>query len=393
MIPFIDLKAQYARIEDNVRARMDAVLAHGRFIMGPEVAELEEALARFAGTAHCISCSSGTDALLMALMAEGVGPGDAVFTSPFTFIATAEVITLLGATPVFVDIDPATYNMDPDRLEQAVSALADRDPSVHPLPKEALEGAPLRPAMVIPVDLFGLPADYRSVHAVAERHGLTVLADAAQSFGARYEGKRGVACAKVAATSFFPAKPLGCFGDGGAVFTDDEALAEACRSLRVHGKGGHKYDNVRTGLNARLDTLQAAVLLAKLAVFPDELDERQAVADGYAERLTGVSGLTLPTIPAGRTSAWAQYTVRHPAREAVQAALKEAGVPTAVYYPCPLHLQTAFADLGYAAGDFPVSEAASGEVFSLPMSPYVPARTLDLVCDGLKDAVRRTAEA
>ncbi|EGB15631.1 DegT/DnrJ/EryC1/StrS aminotransferase [Pseudodesulfovibrio mercurii] len=388
MIPFIDLKAQYARIEGDVRARMDAVLAHGRFIMGPEVAELEEGLARFAGSGHCVTCSSGTDALLMALMAQGIGPGDAVFTSPFTFIATAEVITLLGATPIFVDIDPATFNLDPDRLDQAVAALVGRDPSAHPLPSAALDGAPLRPAMVIPVDLFGLPADYDEIHAVAAKHGLAVLADAAQSFGAEYGGRRAVTCARAAATSFFPAKPLGCFGDGGAVFTDDATLAETCRSLRVHGKGGHKYDNVRTGLNARLDTLQAAVLLAKLAVFPDELDERRAVADGYAERLGDVPDLTLPTVPPDRTCAWAQYTVRHAAREAIQAALREAGVPTAVYYPCPLHLQTAFAGLGYSAGDFPAAEAASNEVFSLPMSPYVTPPTLDVICDALKDAVR-----
>ena len=360
--------------------------------MGPEVAELENELASFAGTDHCISCSSGTDALLMALMAEGVGPGDAVFTTPFTFIATAEVITLLGAAPVFVDIDPVTFNIDPHQLDLAATAVRSQDATLYPLPISALGDEPLRLKLIIPVDLFGHPADYDAINAVASKHGLTTLADAAQSFGAQYRDGRAVTFGKTAATSFFPAKPLGCFGDGGAVFTNDETVAEVCRSLRVHGKGGHKYDNVRTGLNARMDTLQAAVLLAKLTIFPDELVKRQFVADGYAQGLSGVPNLVLPVVRPGCTSAWAQYTVRHPRRDEVQAVLKERGVPTAVYYPCPLHLQTAFANLNYEHGAFPVSEVASQEVFSLPMSPYVEPKTLDEICIHVEAAVNRVSK-
>lgn len=368
MIPFIDLKAQWKHLEAPIRERMDTVLAHGRFINGPEVAELEGELAKFAGTAHCVSCSSGTDALLLGLMAAGVGPGDAVFTTPFTFIATAEVISLLGATPVFVDIDPATFNLDPAALARAIDALAANDTSRHPLPQGS---AGLTPKAVIPVDLFGLPADYDAINALAKRHNLFVLEDAAQGFGGEYKGRRAGALGHVGATSFFPAKPLGCYGDGGAVLTDDENLANIMRSLRVHGQGGNKYDNVRVGLNARLDTLQAAVLLAKLPEFSKELSARRRVAAIYGEALYDV--VSVPAVPEGLASAWAQYSILVPGhgRDAVIAKLREAGVPSMIYYPKPLHLQEAYADLGYGVGDFPASEQAAHDIMSLPMHPYM----------------------
>lgn len=386
-IPFIDLKTQFARLEPQIRQRLDTVLAHGRFIMGPEVNELEKALAAFTGTKHAISCSSGTDALLMPLMAWEIGPGDAVFTTPFTFIATAEVIALLGATPIFVDIDPVTYNIDPARLALAVAAVQNRDASLHPLPTAALEKQ-LTPRAVIPVDLFGLPCDADALAATAAEHGLYVLEDAAQGFGGVYKGRRAGALGTAGATSFFPAKPLGCFGDGGAVFTDDDELAARLDSIRVHGKGADKYDNMRVGLNARLDTLQAAVLLAKLPVFQDELDARDAVAAGYTARLAGLPELTLPVVPMGCRSAWAQYTLASPRRDAMLGALREAGIPSMIYYPKPLHEQTAFAGLGYAPGDFPVSHGASATVFSLPMHPYLDAATQDHICNVLAQAAR-----
>jgi len=370
-IAFIDLKAQYRAIEQDVRARMERVLEHGGFIMGPEVAELEAELAAYAGVRHAVACSSGTDALLMPLMAADVGPGDAVFTSPFTFIATAEVISLLGATPVFVDIDPRTFNIDPEALQRAVEAVR--------------AGGELRPRAVIPVDLFGLPAAYDAISALAEAAGLLVVEDAAQSFGGEYHGRRAGSLGHVAATSFFPAKPLGCYGDGGAVLTDDAEMAGRLRSIRVHGKGGDKYDNVRIGLNARLDTLQAAVVLAKLAVFPDEVEARQRVAERYAERLGNV--LEVPHVPGGCRSAWAQYSVLCDGRNEVQAALKASGVPTAVYYPKPLHLQTAYAGLGHGAGDFPVSERTSERIFSLPMHPYLEPEVQDRIIDAVHEAV------
>lgn len=384
MIPFIDLKAQWKHLETDIRQRMDAVLAHGRFIMGPEVAELEEKLAAFAGTKHCLSCSSGTDALMLGLMAAGVGPGDAVFTTPFTFIATAEVVSLLGATPVFVDIDPATFNMDPTALGRAVDALIAGDAKAHPLPKGT---AGLKPKAVLPVDLFGLPADYDAINAVAAKHGLFVLEDAAQGFGGEYKGRRAGALAHVGATSFFPAKPLGCYGDGGAVFTDDENLAKVMKSLRVHGQGGNKYDNVRVGLNARLDTLQAAILLPKLEAFPAELVARQRVADTYAQELGGA--VVTPAVPEGLASAWAQYSILVPGhdRDGVIAKLREAGVPSMVYYPKPLHLQEAYAGLGYGAGDFPVSEQASRDILSLPMHPYMEEATVREIAAAVKAAL------
>ncbi len=384
-IPFIDLKAQYSKLEPKIRARLDAVLAHGKFIMGPEVAELEKELAAFAGARHAVTCSSGTDALLMPLLAWGIGPGDAVFTTPFTFISTAEVVALLGAVPVFVDIDPATYNMDPAKLALAIEAVTRRDPSIHPLPKAALD-KPLRPRAVIPVDLFGLPCDYEPIMATARKHNLLVLEDAAQGFGGEYDGRKAGSLAHVGATSFFPAKPLGCYGDGGAILTDDDELAALLTSIRVHGKGADKYDNVRIGLNGRLDTMQAAIVLAKLEVFPAELDARDAAAARYNELLAGVPGLTLPTVPAGRRCAWAQYTLASPRRDAIMAGLKAAGVPSMVYYPKPLHVQGAFAGLGHDLSDFPASMAAAATVFSLPMHPYLDEATIAHVADAVRQA-------
>jgi UDP-2-acetamido-2-deoxy-ribo-hexuluronate aminotransferase len=355
---FIDLKAQQRAILPLLLERIQRVLSHGQYIMGPEVAELEQKLAAYVGAGHAIACSSGTDALLMPLLAYGVGPGDAIFTTPFTFIATAEVIQLLGATPVFVDIDPKTFNMAPSALEEAVASLA-RNPKT----------ASLQPKGIIPVDLFGLPAEYDSINATAAKHGLFVLEDAAQSFGATYHGRRAGSLAEVAATSFFPAKPLGGYGDGGAIFTNDAGLAEILRSIRVHGEGTHRYDNVRIGLNGRLDTLQAAILLAKLEIFDQEISARQDVAGRYHEGLGRV--VQVPVIPAHSTSVWAQYSVISPEREAWQQKLKDSGIPTAIYYPRPLHLQGAFAPLGYQEGAFPVSEWASRNIFSLPMHPYL----------------------
>ncbi len=357
-IDFIDLKAQQQAILPSLWERLDRVLAHGQYIMGPEVQELEERLAAYVGVKHAISCSSGTDALLMPLMAYGVGPGDAVFTTPFTFIATAEVIQLLGATPVFVDIDPRTFNIDPEALAETIIGLR-KDPHT----------SSLRPKGIIPVDLFGQPADYDRINAIAQKHGLFVLEDAAQAFGATYKGRRAGSLAKVAATSFFPAKPLGCYGDGGAIFTDDDRLAEMLRSIRIHGQGSHRYDNVRLGLNGRFDTLQAAILLAKLEVFDQEILARQEVARRYSEALQGL--VAVPYIAPTCTSVWAQYSVLSDRRTMLQGKLREAGIPTAIYYPIPLHLQGAFAHLGYKSGDFPISEGAAARIFSLPMHPYL----------------------
>jgi UDP-2-acetamido-2-deoxy-ribo-hexuluronate aminotransferase len=355
---FIDLKTQQRQISASLTENIQRVLAHGQYVMGPEVQELETRLAAYVGVRHAISCSSGTDALLMPLMAYGVGPGDAVFTTPFTFIATAEVIRLCGATPVFVDIDPKTFNLDPEALSEAVSRLGQNPGTAH-----------LKPKGIIPVDLFGQPADYDRIHAIAQQHGLFVLEDAAQSFGATYKGRRAGALAETAATSFFPAKPLGCYGDGGAVLTDDDDLAEVLCSIRVHGQGKQRYEHVRIGLNGRLDTLQAAVLLAKLDIFDQEVTARQRVARHYSEALNSL--VEVPFVDPACTSVWAQYSVLSESRESLLQKLKEAQIPTAIYYPLPLHLQRAFAHLGYKPGDFPVSESASRRIFSLPMHPYL----------------------
>jgi UDP-2-acetamido-2-deoxy-ribo-hexuluronate aminotransferase len=369
-LDFIDLKSQQQLISASLAENIRRVLAHGQYVMGPEVQELEARLAAYVGVKHAISCSSGTDALLMALMAYGVGPGDAIFTTPFTFIATAEVIQLLGATPVFVDIDPKTFNLDPEALAEAVSRLG-HNPGT----------APLKPKGIIPVDLFGQPADYGRIHAIAQGRGLFVLEDAAQSFGATYKGRRAGSLSEMAATSFFPAKPLGCYGDGGAVFTDDDGLAEVLRSIRVHGQGQLRYEHVRLGLTGRLDTLQAAVLLAKLAIFDQEVTARQKVAQRYSEALHPL--VEVPLVDPACTSVWAQYSVLSPHREALLQKLQQAQIPTAIYYPLPLHLQRVFTHLGYKPGDFPVSESASRRIFSLPMHPYLGPADQDRIIQAL----------
>ena len=373
---FIDLSIQQERIRDNIEANIRKVLDHGKYIMGSEVKALEDRLAAYVGSKYAIGCASGTDALLLSLLAYGVGPGDAVFTTPFTFISTAEVISLLGATPVFVDIDPLTFNINPSQLAEAVLALTTNDLTLYPLPgsSQQLDRTRLIPRGIIAVDLFGLPADYDAIREIAEQHGLFIIQDAAQSFGAEYKGQRTCKQGDIGCTSFFPAKPLGCYGDGGMCFTDDDALARNLRSICVHGKGAHKYDNVRIGINGRLDTIQAAILLAKFEIFEEEIDLRQSVAQRYSRLLYDIHTLTLPRIPEGYKSVWAQLPVlardsRH--RKAIQHALKEAAIPTAIYYPVPLHLQRAFDYLGLQEGVFPVSEALAQRIFSLPMHPYL----------------------
>ena len=369
-IAFIDLQAQRARISKKIDDAIARVLDHGRFIMGPEVGELEEKLAGFAGAQHCVSCSSGTDALLLVLMAWEIGPGDAVFVPAMTFAASAEVVSLTGATPVFTDVQGDTYNMDAESLTDAIAVAEDRG---------------LTPKAVMPVDLFGQPADYTTIEAIAQSHGLKVLADGAQSYGGSLNGKRVGTWGAATAVSFFPAKPLGCYGDGGAVLTDDADLAAKMRSLRVHGQGTNKYDNVVVGLNARLDTIQAAVLLQKLEIFEDEIDKRQEVANRYSELLANIA--VTPHVLDGAVSAWAQYTLRVQNREAVQSRLKDAGIPTAVYYPMALSDQTAYRECPKAAGGTPVSTNLSHDVLSLPMHPYLDEATQNRIADAVKDTL------
>ncbi len=355
-IQFIDLGAQQSRIRESVETRIQKVLDHGKYIMGPEVHELEETLANYVGVKHCVTCASGTDALIIPLLAYGVGPGDAIITTPFTFFATAEVISLLGATPVFVDIEADTYNINPHALQKILES-------------DFFTSRGLRPRGIIPVDLFGQPADYSEIEQIAKKHDLFVIEDAAQSFGAEYQGKKAGCFGDAASTSFFPAKPLGCYGDGGAIFTDNDLFADKMKSIRVHGQGHHKYDNVRIGINGRLDTMQAAVLLAKLEIFDEELPLRNTIAARYSEMLK--EKFVTPIIKPDRTCVWAQYSILSDARDEMVAKAKSRGVPTAIYYPKPLHLQPAFANLGYSTGDFPVSEEIAGRIFSLPMHPYL----------------------
>lgn len=354
---FIDLAAQQDRIRDRIDARIAAVLSHGAYIMGPEVAELEEALAAFCGARHCISCANGTDALQLALMALEVGPGDAVFVPSFTFAASAEVVPFVGATPVFVDIDLDSYNMSPESLVRAV---------------EHARANGLRPAIVMPVDLFGRPAEYDKLEQIAEAFELQMLCDSAQGWGARYNNRITGNIGRITTTSFFPAKPLGCYGDGGALFTDDPQLAAVLDSFRVHGKGTEKYDNVRVGVNSRLDTLQAAILLEKLSIYADEITAREAIAQRYTDALA--EHFITPDIPHGIQSTWAQYTLRAASseqRNTIIKALKSQGIPTAIYYPRPLHQQTAYRDFPTDPEGLGNSETASACVFSIPMSPYL----------------------
>lgn len=368
-VQFIDLTAQQRRIRAEVEAGIERVLDHGRYIMGPEVAELEEALQAFVGAGEVVSCASGTDALIMALLLRGVGPGDAVFIPAFTFAATAGAVALLGASPVFVDIDPATYNLDPAQLAAAVASPPDG----------------LRPAGVIPVDLFGLPADHGAIAEVATRHGLWVIADGAQSFGAEIDGRRVGEHADLTTTSFFPAKPLGCYGDGGAIFVSDPDDAVILRSIRVQGSGTDKYDNLRVGINGRLDTMQAAVLIPKLAIFADELRCRDLIARRYTDELGDL--VVTPTVPEGWRSSWAQYTIRVDHRDAVVARLGEAGIPTNVYYRLPLHRQQAYMHCPTGIGGMAVTDRASEEVLSLPMHPYLSDDDQGRVIDALHQAI------
>jgi UDP-2-acetamido-2-deoxy-ribo-hexuluronate aminotransferase len=369
---FIDLKTQYQRVRADMNARIQAVLDHGQFVLGPEVAELERRLADYVGVRHCVSASSGTDTLLIALMALGIKAGDEVITSPFTFIATGEMIALAGAKPVFVDIDPQTYNIDPAKIEAAITP---------------------RTKAIMPVSLYGQCADFDAINAIAARHGLPVIEDAAQSFGARYKGRPSCGLSLIGSTSFFPSKPLGAYGDGGALFTNDDALAKAFAEIRVHGQD-RRYHHPRLGINGRLDTLQAAVLLAKLEVFDDEVAARARIAARYTELIDAAFAnvdparrVRTPVIAPGCTSVYAQYTVEVPERDRVEQAMKAAGIPTAIHYPVPLHLQPVFASVGQGVGSLPVAEAAARRVMSLPMHPYLTDAQQERIVAALKSAV------
>jgi dTDP-4-amino-4,6-dideoxygalactose transaminase len=368
-IPFIDLATQRQRLGRRIDEAILRVVDHGGFIMGPEVRQLEADLGAFCGARHVVSCASGTDALALVLMARGVRAGDAVLCPSFTFASTAEVVAWVGATPVFVDVDGETFNMDPESLNAAMDTAA---------------RAGLTPVAVIAVDLFGQPANYEALEAICGRHGVWLLADAAQSFGATCGQRRVGTIGTATSTSFFPAKPLGCYGDGGAVFTDDDELAAVLRSLRVHGQGTDKYDNVRIGINGRLDTIQAAVLIEKLKIFPDEIAARQQVAARYSAALADVAAV--PKVLEGASSVWAQYTVRVPGgrRDALAARLKAEAIPTAVYYPKPLHRQTAYRNFPVAGGDLPVSDRLAAEVISLPMHPYLAPDVQDRIIESVR---------
>lgn len=361
MIEFIDLKAQQALIKDKIDANIQRVLAHGQYILGPEVAELEEKLAAFVGTKYCISVANGTDALQITQMAVGIGPGDEVITPGFTYIATAETVALLGAKPVYVDVDPRTYNLDPALLEAAITP---------------------RTKAIIPVSLYGQCADFDTINAIAARHGIPVIEDAAQSFGATYKGKRSCNLSTIACTSFFPSKPLGCYGDGGAIFTNDDELAKVMRQVARHGQD-RRYHHIRVGVNSRLDTLQAAVLLSKLEIFPRELEQREQVAQVYG-LLLGNAGIAAPFVEAHNCSAWAQYTVQVARRDKVQESLKAAGIPTAVHYPIPLNRQPAVRD---DAACLSVGDAIAERVMSLPMHPYLDVAQQVVIIQSLQESL------
>ena len=369
---FVDLKTQYERLHGSINKRIQAVLDHGQYILGAEVAELESALAEYVGANHCVALSSGTDALLITLMALGVEPGDEVITTPFTFFATGEMIALLKAKPVFVDIDRRTYNIDSSQLESAIT---------------------LRTKAILPVSLYGQCADYDAINAIAAVHGIPVIEDGAQSFGATYKGRRSCSLTDIAATSFFPSKPLGCYGDGGALFTNDDVLAECFRELHVHGQVGRNH-HPRIGINGRMDSLQAAILLAKLEIFDAEVVARGRLGARYSLLIEDAfsdvgmpTPVTTPYVEAHNTSVYAQYTVEVPNRDAVQAAMAERSIPTAVHYPRPLHLQPVFAYLGQEPGNFPAAEEAAERVISLPMHPYLTDEQQLTIVQALKDSV------
>lgn len=371
---FIDLAAQQSRIEDKIHARIKDVLAGGRYIMGPQVSEFEQELSKFCGAGRqALSCSNGTDAISLVLMAKNIGPGDAILLPSFTFAATAETVALQGASPVFVDVKPDTFNICIESMKAALQVAKSRG---------------LTPKGIITVDLFGLPADYDVIEPFAAENDLFIICDAAQGFGGEYKTRKVGTIGLATTTSFFPAKPLGCYGDGGAVFTDNEELETVMKSLRVHGKGTDKYDNTRIGLNSRLDTIQAGILLEKIAIFGDEIDKRNAVADRYAQAFAGNNAIEAPLVPEGLKSVWAQYTLKLPEekRDAVQAYLKEQGVPSVVYYPKSLHEQTAYRDFPNA-GDLSVSTQLSKQVLSLPMHPYLETSDQDKVCDAVIGAM------
>lgn len=366
----MDLATQRDRLRSKIDAALAAVVDHSQYILGPEVRELESQLADYCDVAECVGCASGTDALLLPLLTESVGPGDAVFVPSFTFVATAEVVVLTGATPIFVDVDETTHLIDLASLEAAIAGAGE---------------AGLTPRAIIPVDLFGQPADYAAIAAIAEQADLLVIADAAQSFGAQQGNQRVGKLARVTATSFFPSKPLGCFGDGGALFTDDADFAARLRSVRVHGAGSDKYDNARVGVNSRLDTLQAAILLAKMTIFDDEIAARRRVASYYDEGLSKC--VQTPRLANDNLSAWALYTIVTPNRDRLRDSLTEAGVPTRVYYPTPLHLQPAYRNHPCAPSGLATSERLASQVLSLPMHPYLDSAAQDRVIQTVRDLV------
>ncbi|MGC8744978.1 MAG: DegT/DnrJ/EryC1/StrS family aminotransferase [Verrucomicrobiia bacterium] len=365
---FIDLKTQYVHYRHEINDRIQSVLNHGHFIMGPEITELEQTLAKFVGVKHCISVASGTDSLEIALRALGIGPGDEVITVPFTWISTAEVVLLVGAKPVFVDIEPISYNIDIDMIESAITP---------------------RTKAIIPVSLFGQMPDFEKINKIAEKHHLAVIEDAAQSFGATQNGKRSCSVSLIGSTSFFPAKPFGCYGDGGALFTNDDSLAEKMRAIRTHG-GIRRHEHTLLGMNGRFDTIQAAVLLAKFPHLEWELKQRQKIGARYTEMLRNILQLqySVPEIINNNTHVYAQYTIRVPNRDTVSVNLKSFGIPTAVYYPKCLHEQPIFQSLGYKFGDFPVAERASREVLSLPMHPFLSEADQDFIVSSIKNALK-----
>ena len=371
---FINLKLQQLKIRENIEARIKKVMDHGQYIMGPEVLELEEILAEDVGVRHCISCSSGTDALLILLMAKNIGPGDSVITTPFTYIATAEVIALLGATPVFVDIYEETYNINASGIEKAIIYSKEKG---------------LIPKAIIPVDLFGLPSRYRMIEKIAHEHDLFIIEDSAQGYGGEIKGKKSCSFGNAATTSFFPSKPLSCYGDGGAIFTNSSTLAEISKSIRIHGCGENKYNNIRIGINGRLDSIQAAILIEKFKIFKEEILLRDIIANRYNTNLS--KSFKIPYIPLDYKTSWAQYSILIPKghdRETIINKLKGKNIPTMIYYPIPLHLQKVFQKLGYNKGDFPISENISGRIISIPMHPYINVNDQEQIIEELNKIIK-----